>query len=129
MRLVIFILLFFLSGASLAQTEEPYFQQEVNYEIHVELDDKKHELNATEKITYINNSPKTLHSIYFHLWPNAYKKYNTALGNQKLEDHSTLLYHAPDSILGYIDGLDFKVNPRWALDEKAKFLKGAGVKL
>ena len=25
--------------------------------------------------------------------------------------------------------LDFKANPRWALDEKAKFLKGAGVKL
>lgn len=93
-----------------SQIETPYFQQEVNYEIHVELNDKKHELNATEKITYINNSPKTLHSIYFHLWPNAYKKYNTALGNQKLEDHSTLLYHAPDSILGYIDGLEFKVN-------------------
>ena len=31
--------------------------------------------------------------------------------------------------LGLFDGLDFKVNPRWALDEKAKFLKGAGVKL
>jgi len=27
------------------------------------------------------------------------------------------------------DNLDFPVNPRWALDEKAKFLKGAGVKL
>jgi len=25
--------------------------------------------------------------------------------------------------------LDFSVNPRWALDEKAKFLKGSGVKL
>ena len=25
--------------------------------------------------------------------------------------------------------LDFKVNPRWQLDEKAKFLKGAGVKI
>ena len=27
------------------------------------------------------------------------------------------------------DELDFKVNPRWQLDEKAKFLKGAGVKI
>ena len=25
--------------------------------------------------------------------------------------------------------LNFPANPRWALDEKAKFLKGAGVKL
>ena len=27
------------------------------------------------------------------------------------------------------DNLNFKANPRWALDEKAKFLKGAGIKL
>ena len=31
--------------------------------------------------------------------------------------------------LGIFDNFDFKSNPRWALDEKAKFLKGAGVKL
>ena len=31
--------------------------------------------------------------------------------------------------LGIFDNIDFKTNPRWALDEKAKFLKGAGVKL
>ncbi len=30
--------------------------------------------------------------------------------------------------LGKFDNLDFKPNPRWALDENAKFLKGAGVK-
>ena len=29
---------------------------------------------------------------------------------------------------GGFDKLDFKPNPRWALDDKAKFLKGAGVK-
>ena len=31
--------------------------------------------------------------------------------------------------LGIFDNFDFKAKPRWALDEKAKFLKGAGVKL
>ena len=31
--------------------------------------------------------------------------------------------------LKQFDNLDFKPNPRWALDESAKFLKGAGVKL
>ena len=30
--------------------------------------------------------------------------------------------------LGKFDNSDFKANPRWALDDKAKFLKGAGVK-
>ena len=31
--------------------------------------------------------------------------------------------------LKLFDNLDFQANPRWALDEEAKFLKGAGVKL
>ena len=31
--------------------------------------------------------------------------------------------------LKLFDNLDFQANPRWALDENAKFLKGAGVKL
>ena len=29
-------------------TTKPYFQQEVNYQIQVKLDDVKHELNAEE---------------------------------------------------------------------------------
>ena len=28
-----------------------------------------------------------------------------------------------------IDNFDFPAKPRWPLDEKAKFLKGAGVKI
>ncbi len=31
--------------------------------------------------------------------------------------------------LGLFDSLDFSPKPRWPLDEKAAFLKGAGVKL
>ena len=31
--------------------------------------------------------------------------------------------------LGIKDSLDFPLKPRWPLDEKALFLKGAGVKL
>lgn len=107
--LTLSLLLFGLVTYSQKQEKE-YFQQQVNYSINVELDDQKHELIAFEKITYTNNSTETLRYIYFHLWPNAYKKYNTALGKQKLEEGSTLLYHAPDSILGFIDGLDFKSN-------------------
>ena len=30
--------------------------------------------------------------------------------------------------LGKIDNFDFPAKPRWPLDKKAKFLKGAGVK-
>ena len=113
--LISFIILLTLTCFS--QRDQPYFQQQVNFEIKVELDDDKHQLIAFEKITYTNNSKKTLRSIYFHIWPNAYKKYNSALGKQQLEDHNTKLYFAPDSMLGFIDGLDFKVgdeNLQWS---------------
>lgn len=121
MRPLFLFILIISSLLGVSQKEESYFQQEVNYQINVELDDQRHQLKASETITYINNSPKTLNYIYFHLWPNAYKKYNSALGNQKLEEHSTLLYHAPDSIMGYIDGLEFKVNNEpleWYYDKR-----------
>ncbi|MCO6498994.1 MAG: M1 family metallopeptidase [Vicingus serpentipes] len=103
---------FFLTLSALAQTSTTYFQQVVNYEIHVTLDDKNHQLTATETIEYKNNSPHPIDSIFIHLWPNAYKKYNTALAQQKVENKETNLYYAPDHQLGYIDGLDFKVNDK-----------------
>ncbi|OFY93985.1 MAG: hypothetical protein A3K10_08355, partial [Bacteroidetes bacterium RIFCSPLOWO2_12_FULL_31_6] len=109
MRFLLIIIFFSCASLLFSQTEKTYFQQQVNYNIVVKLDDKNHELTAFEKITYTNNSPKPLTSLYFHLWPNAYKKYNSALGKQQLEDHNTKLYFAPDSILGFIDGLEFKV--------------------
>ena len=56
--------------SSFAQT---YWQQEVNYIINVELNDREHVLNGEISMEYINHSPDTLYEIYIHLWPNAYK--------------------------------------------------------
>ena len=53
-------------------SSQEYFQQEVNYRIHVTLNDKLHELSAFETVEYINNSKDTLQFLYFHLWPNGY---------------------------------------------------------
>src|SRR5437870_4185304 len=89
---------------------QTYFQQEVNYTINVRLDDVKHELFANESIEYINNSPDALAFIYFHLWPNAYKNNQTALGKQLVEENKLDFYYAKDEDRGYIDSLDFKVN-------------------
>lgn len=102
-------------------SQENYFQQEVNYKINVTLNDDKHELSAFEKIEYINNSKDTLHFIYFHLWPNAYKNNETALAKQLLENGDTKMYFAKPSELGFIDSLDFKINEqtvRWEYDKE-----------
>ncbi|MBU0763571.1 MAG: M1 family metallopeptidase, partial [Bacteroidetes bacterium] len=89
---------------------QEYFQQEVNYRIEVELDDRKHELTGQETITYINNSPDTLTFLYFHLWPNAYKNRHTALTKQQVKVRNKKLYMASEQDRGYIDNLDFDVD-------------------
>lgn len=115
LRSYIALLLVFSYSCLQAQS---YFQQEVNYSIDVKLDDKKHELKATEKIEYINNSPDALPFIYMHLWPNAYKNNSTALAKQLYENGETKFYRAKEDERGYIDELDFKVNDqpvKWEL--------------
>ncbi len=87
-----------------------YWQQQVNYIIDVSLNDKDHTLDGFEKIEYSNNSPDTLHFIWFHCWPNAYKNDKTAFSDQLLENGNTKFYFSDREQKGYINRLDFKVN-------------------
>lgn len=94
LRLSGYIIVLFSCMKSVAQ--EGYFQQKVNYEIDVKLDDQKHYLYGNIKIEYINQSPDTLSFIYFHLWPNAYRNKNTAFAKQNLRT-GNLDFHFSDS--------------------------------
>lgn len=89
---------------------QDYFQQSVNYKIDVSLDDSNHILRGFEIFSYINNSPNTLHEIYIHLWPNAYKNGETALAKQLYRQGNNVLQFGKDEDKGFIDSLDFKVN-------------------
>ena len=102
-----FLLFIFFSHSCIA---ENYFQQKVNYTIHVSLNDTKSELSADERIEYTNNSPNTLNEIYFHLWPNAYKNENTVLANEFLKAGDQRFINTSENERGYIDAIDFKVN-------------------
>jgi hypothetical protein len=113
--------LFLLILSPTAFSQQSYFQQEVNYKIQVKLNDSFHTLSAFEEIEYINNSPDTLHFIYFHLWPNAYKNNQTALGKQLYENGELDFYYAEDKNRGFIDSLDFKVDNTpisWQIDNE-----------
>mgnify|MGYP000704693224 CR=1 FL=1 len=103
-------LLMVLVGSTNGQHTRAYFQQTVNYDIQVSLDDKNHILNGFEEIEYINNSHHGMDTIWFHLWPNAYKNNETALGKQLLENGSTEFQFLEDEGRGFIDSLDFKIN-------------------
>jgi hypothetical protein len=93
----------------LKASSQDYFQQQVNYKIHVTLDDRKHELNGSESVEYINNSSDTLRFLYFHLWPNAYSDNKTKLAIQIFSiKGKEKLFNDPE-LRGYIDSLDFEV--------------------
>ena len=101
------ILLLFLSTACAAQNR--YWQQQVDVTINVQLNDADNTADGFEEILYTNNSPDTLHYIWFHLWPNAYKNDKTAFSNQMLELGNTDFYFSSTAQRGYINRLDFKV--------------------
>jgi hypothetical protein len=92
----------------LANAQKSYWQQELNYDIDVTLNDKEHTLDGFLKLNYQNNSPDTLHFIWFHLWPNAFRNDRTAFSEQLLENGKTDFYFAPPENRGYMNRLDFR---------------------
>ncbi|MFQ5448644.1 MAG: M1 family metallopeptidase, partial [Saprospiraceae bacterium] len=89
---------------------KPYFQQQVDYNIRVVLDDENHTLTGTVEMVYTNNSPDELSEIYIHLWANAFKNNNTAFARQKLRTGSTRFYFSSAEDRGYYGGLDFTID-------------------
>lgn len=53
---------------------EKYWQQRVNYDIDVKLDEKKRRLTASQSIEYKNNSPHTLKYLWLQLDQNIFKR-------------------------------------------------------
>lgn len=89
---------------------QEYFQQEVNYKINVTLNDRHHELSAIEIVEYINNSPDTLHFLFFHLWPNGYSDNQTGLAKQLFSQKGKERLFNDLELKGYIDSLNFNVD-------------------
>ena len=100
----------FKSNQILAQT--PYWQQKVDYKIHVSLDDSMHTLKGFEEIIYSNNSPQQLTEIYIHLYANAYSTVNSDFAIQKIEDNDLDFLHSSKEDRGYIDSLHFKIGDK-----------------
>jgi hypothetical protein len=101
---ILFVAIWFTGKA------QEYFQQQVDYEISVKLDDKSHVLRGFEKFTYTNHSPQKLDTLWLHLWPNAYSTKTTALAKQLLSSGEYDFHYATLEEMGYIDSLQFHIN-------------------
>ena len=104
------LLLFFFSFLGKLVAQKAYFQQEVNYQIAVSLDDKKHVLSGNIEMEYHNNAPDALDFIYILLQPNAYKSKNSAFAKQELRNGSTRFYFAESSEMGNLSNLNFEID-------------------
>lgn len=72
MRKFFFIPLFLITVTSWAQ-KPGYWQQHADYSIDVTMDVKNYRYNGKQDVVYTNNSPDTLHRVYFHLYNNAFQ--------------------------------------------------------
>ena len=108
-----------LMAFTLTSRAQDYFQQEVNYQIEVKLNDQEHTLSGFEKIEYTNHSPDKLEFIYFHIWPNAYKNNLTTLAREQFRSEGKHHLFKNKAQQGFIDSLNFRINgkeARWEYD-------------
>lgn len=49
------------------------FQQAVSYQMDIEMDVDKNQYEGHQKLIYTNNSPDTLHKVFYHLYYNAFQ--------------------------------------------------------
>ena len=111
-RTAVFCLCFLpLVSPLFAQPTGPW-QQRVDSDIRVALDDVNHVLNGDIAITYHNESPDALDVVWMHLWPNAYRNGQTAMAKQHFRDGDMLMFYALSRELGGIDSLAFTSNGR-----------------
>ncbi len=119
----LFIAFYFICAIStIAQNQinQAKWQQKVDYDIKVRLFPTNKILKATIAITYTNNSPDTLKSIWLHIWPNAYKNNQTAFAKQLLSANKTDFQFCKPQEKGWIDSFNFTCNKHplnWHYDE------------
>lgn len=66
--LSLFLLIFTFSYAQYG-----YWQQEVAYEMDIEMDVETNQFTGIQKLYYTNNSPDTLNKVFYHLYFNAFQ--------------------------------------------------------
>ena len=61
-----------LALALSAQAQDNHWQQQADYQMNVTMNVKNFQYKGVQKVTYINNSPDTLSTVFFHLYFNAF---------------------------------------------------------
>ena len=73
MKLLNLFFAFFIFCYSISFSQNNYWQQEVDYEMVIDVNVKNHTYNGAQKLVFTNNSPETLDRVFYHLYFNAFK--------------------------------------------------------
>lgn len=73
MKKLILFLLFGISTSGLFAQNSNYWQQHVDYKMEVSMDVKTYQYKGKQELIYTNNSPDTLHRVFYHLYNNAFQ--------------------------------------------------------
>lgn len=55
------------------QAQADRWQQRASYKMEIDFDVNKHQYQGKQNLVYINNSPDTLHKVFYHLYLNAFQ--------------------------------------------------------
>ncbi|PKV48720.1 peptidase M1-like protein [Aquimarina sp. MAR_2010_214] len=58
---------------AIAQNNTPYWQQQVDYTMNVDMNVENFQYEGTQELIYSNNSPDTLYQVFYHLYFNAFQ--------------------------------------------------------
>jgi hypothetical protein len=81
------ILLFCCFCSFLAHSQSDRWQQQVDYQMSIEMNAQKHQYAGNMQLKYTNNSPDVLDKVFFHLYFNAFQPHSMMdVRSQTIED-------------------------------------------
>src|SRR5690606_33772530 len=73
MKKSLLFLMFQLISISIFAQRAGYWEQKVDYQMTIDVDEQKFQYDGKMSLEYTNNSPETLNKVYFHLYYNAFQ--------------------------------------------------------
>lgn len=100
---------------TLASAQPGRWQQKVDYEMEIDFDVSIHRFTGTQKLIYKNNSPDTLHKVFYHLYFNAFQPGSMMdVRSENIQDPDRRIRQRiarlKDSEAGYLQPLSLKQN-------------------
>lgn len=103
-KLYLLIIIILVNIHSIHAQRKGYWQQKVEYQIHVDVNEKNYQYDGQMTMKYTNNSGNSLSKVYFHLYFNAFQP-------GSMMDYRLSNIADPDSRMA--TNLGTKQNPKW----------------